>query len=94
MWSSLLALEKHSARIDFLMRYRDHNMLSTSDPIMCFSYGYSLGVIFFFLQLAEELFREHIRKLVEESISSALAILKSRTRTVYELFIVCSLPNF
>lgn len=33
-------------------------------------------------ELAEELFREHIRKLVEESISSALAILKSRTRTV------------
>ncbi|GAV58645.1 hypothetical protein CFOL_v3_02178 [Cephalotus follicularis] len=33
-------------------------------------------------ELAEDLFREHMRKLVEESISSALAILKSRTRAV------------
>ncbi|MCH83628.1 protein TIC110 chloroplastic-like, partial [Trifolium medium] len=31
-------------------------------------------------ELAENLFREHVRKLVEENISVALGILKSRTR--------------
>jgi hypothetical protein len=29
------------------------------------------------------LFRERTRKLVEENISSALSVLKSRTRSVY-----------
>ncbi|KAF3454828.1 hypothetical protein FNV43_RR05276 [Rhamnella rubrinervis] len=33
-------------------------------------------------QHAEELFKEHTRKLVEENISAALSILKSRTRAV------------
>jgi len=32
------------------------------------------------LKLAENLFREHARKLVEENISVAIGILKSRTR--------------
>ena len=31
-----------------------------------------------FLQIATEMFREHAKKLVEENISSALDILKSR----------------
>jgi hypothetical protein len=31
-------------------------------------------------ELAEDLFREHTRKVVVENISSALSILKSRTR--------------
>ncbi|KAF5727299.1 hypothetical protein HS088_TW22G00992 [Tripterygium wilfordii] len=33
-------------------------------------------------ELAEDLFREHTRKLAEENITAALIILKSRTRTV------------
>ncbi|CAI8585954.1 unnamed protein product [Vicia faba] len=33
-------------------------------------------------ELAENLFREHVRKLVEQNISVALGILKSRTRAV------------
>lgn len=33
-------------------------------------------------ELAVNLFREHVRKLVEENISVALGILKSRTRAV------------
>ncbi|XP_047940681.1 protein TIC110, chloroplastic [Salvia hispanica] len=33
-------------------------------------------------QLAEDLFREHTRKLVEKSISAAVSILKSRTKAV------------
>ncbi|KAH6766065.1 translocon at the inner envelope membrane of chloroplasts 110 [Perilla frutescens var. hirtella] len=33
-------------------------------------------------QLAEDMFREHTRKLVEQSISAALSVLKSRTKTV------------
>ncbi|KAJ0075872.1 hypothetical protein Patl1_35086 [Pistacia atlantica] len=36
--------------------------------------------------LAEDLFREHTRKLVEENIVVALNILKSRARTVYDYF--------
>lgn len=33
-------------------------------------------------ELAEDMFKEHTRKLVEENISTALSILKSRTRAV------------
>ncbi|KAH6814210.1 translocon at the inner envelope membrane of chloroplasts 110 [Perilla frutescens var. frutescens] len=33
-------------------------------------------------QLAEDMFREHTRKLVEQSISAALSVLKSRTKAV------------
>lgn len=33
-------------------------------------------------QLAEDMFREHTRKLVERSISAALSVLKSRTKAV------------
>ncbi|KAH6837073.1 translocon at the inner envelope membrane of chloroplasts 110 [Perilla frutescens var. hirtella] len=33
-------------------------------------------------QLAEDMFREHTRKLVEQSISAALSVLKSRNKTV------------
>ncbi|XP_057953310.1 protein TIC110, chloroplastic [Malania oleifera] len=33
-------------------------------------------------ELAEDMFREHTRKLVENNIATALSILKSRTRTV------------
>ncbi|KAK7276097.1 hypothetical protein RIF29_17230 [Crotalaria pallida] len=33
-------------------------------------------------ELAEDLFREHVRKLAEENISVALGVLKSRTRSV------------
>ncbi|XP_045827336.1 protein TIC110, chloroplastic-like [Trifolium pratense] len=36
-------------------------------------------------ELAENLFREHVRKLVEENISVALRILKSRTRAATEV---------
>jgi len=34
------------------------------------------------LKLAENLFKEHTKKLIVENISVALDILKSRTRTV------------
>ena len=36
------------------------------------------------MQLAEDTFREHTRKLVEDNISKALSLLKSRTRSVYD----------
>lgn len=39
--------------------------------------------VFGSLQLAEDTFREHTRKLVEENISAALGKLKSQTRTAY-----------
>lgn len=32
------------------------------------------------------MFKEHTRKLVEENISTALSILKSRTRAVYDYY--------
>jgi len=39
--------------------------------------------IFYSLQLAMDLFKEQARRLVEKNVSSALKILKSRTRSVY-----------
>lgn len=38
------------------------------------------------MQLAEEMLKEQTRKLVEENISTALNIVKSRTRAAYVLF--------
>ncbi|OAY63919.1 Protein TIC110, chloroplastic, partial [Ananas comosus] len=35
-------------------------------------------------EIAAEMFREHTRKLIEENISTALEILKSRTKALYE----------
>lgn len=40
---------------------------------------------FLYLQLAEKMLMEHTRKLVEEHISNALSILKSKTRAVYDM---------
>lgn len=42
-----------------------------------------LSTISFPFQFAEGMFREHTRKLVEENISRAVTILKSRTRAPY-----------
>lgn len=39
-----------------------------------------------FVQHAEDLLKEHTRKLVEENIASALSIVKSRARAVYDLY--------
>ncbi|KAE9460931.1 hypothetical protein C3L33_07152, partial [Rhododendron williamsianum] len=39
-------------------------------------------------ELAEKMFREHTRKLVEEHISNALSMLKSNTRAVYDMMVV------
>lgn len=36
--------------------------------------------MFKFLQIAAEMFKEHAKKLVQENISSALDIVKSRTK--------------
>lgn len=40
----------------------------------------------FLLQLAEDMFKELTRNLVEENITTALNVLKSRTRAAYVFF--------
>lgn len=42
------------------------------------------------LQLAENMFRQHTRKLAEKHISAALVLLKSRNQDMYEQYhILC-----
>ena len=53
-------------------------------------FGSSLTLL---LQLAEDMFKELTRKLVEENISTALNILKSRTRASYVFFPFLILGN-
>jgi hypothetical protein len=37
-----------------------------------------------FLQIAADMFREHVKNLIQENISSALSILKSNPGSTYE----------
>ena len=37
-----------------------------------------------FFQIAADMFKEHAKKLIQENISSALDILKSRNKATYE----------
>lgn len=85
MWNNLLALDKNNFCIDFLTRYLVHNssLIYRFDWFLIF---FSLHGMLYFLQLAEDLFRQQTRKLIEENISAALDVLKSRTKAAYDQY--------
>jgi hypothetical protein len=43
-----------------------------------------------FSQIAADMFKEHAKKLIQENISSALDILKSRNKATYEEFFLAT----
>ena len=72
------------AQISYRLSDKVPSQLLIDGPFVFWFLICSLCGMLCFWQLAEDLFREHTRKLIEENISAALERLKSRTRTVYD----------